>query len=386
MTRIAFAMFLLPSIALAEQPIVVEDFQGPSSGAVRTQVVRAIDRSPDLVVADDGETIVSGRVVRAGRRWRARITARTTDGETIATRGFTARRVGALTGIVRSWVHEELVPALAGGAPSAPEPVPVARVEAREAPRPEPERAPAREEATLPPPIAIGAGLSVVHRSFTYNDDVFEALRPYELPAAPMLHASLEWFPGAHADLGIMRGLSIIAEGELALGVESEEGAQRFGTDLYSVHAGARWLLDVDDVAFRIDAGYRAFVFAIHTAADGQTRAELPNVEIHAIRAGAAFRWDIGVGLFFTGQAAYLQPLALGEIASAAWFPRATAGGVEGDLGMGLRVDDVELRSVFAFRRFFYDMHSEPGDARVAGGAVDEYLSGALFFSYTPGS
>jgi hypothetical protein len=51
---------------------------------------------------------------------------------------------------------------------------------------------------------------------------------------------------------------------------------------------------------------------------------------------------------------------------------------------MGVRIDDVELRGLFAFRRFFYDMGSVPGDPRVAGGAVDQYLSGVLEATWAP--
>ncbi|HEY8429802.1 MAG TPA: hypothetical protein VIL20_15565, partial [Sandaracinaceae bacterium] len=125
-------------------------------------------------------------------------------------------------------------------------------------------------------------------------------------------------------------------------------------------------------------------VFTIHQAGETQPPPDVPNLEIHAFRAGGGLRWDVGAGLFFFGSGAYLAPLALGEIASEAWFPRATAGGVEAELGLGVRVDDVELRGFFAMRRFFYDMRSEPGDDRVAGGAVDEYLSGVLELTWRP--
>jgi hypothetical protein len=377
-------MLLVPSITSAQTRVVVEDFSGASGAVVRTQVVGAIERSDALVVNEQGDVIVSGRVMRAGRRWRARVVARSTDGTEIVSRGFAARRVGALTGVVRAWTRSTLVPAIEGDR-NEPAPAPAVEVAPREAEPARPRRATAvAPPAQLPAPIAMSVGMSVMHRSFGYNDDLFESLRPYELPAAPLVHASLEYFPGAHGDLGIMRGLSVIAEGEYAIGVDSQEGDTTFATDAFSVHAGLRWSLDVDDVAFRIDAGYRAVVFTIHAAADGQTRAEIPNVEIHALRFGGAFRWDIGVGLFFAGQGAYLHPLALGEIGGDAWFPRASAGGVEGDLGMGYAEGDVELRGAFTFRRFFYDMNSEPGDARVAGGAVDEYLGGNLSFVWSP--
>src|SRR5688500_19237549 len=110
-----FLGLFAPSLALAEEGVVVEAFGGPSAAIVRAQVVRAIDRSPSLEVVDGGgSAIVTGRVVRAGRRWRARVTAHRSDGTEIASRGFRARRVGALTGMVESWARSDLVAALSG--------------------------------------------------------------------------------------------------------------------------------------------------------------------------------------------------------------------------------------------------------------------------------
>jgi hypothetical protein len=34
-------------------------------------------------------------------------------------------------------------------------------------------------------------------------------------------------------------------------------------------------------------------------------------------------------------------------------------------------------------RRYFYDMHSVRGDQQIAGGAVDQYLSGAAMLAVT---
>ena len=34
------------------------------------------------------------------------------------------------------------------------------------------------------------------------------------------------------------------------------------------------------------------------------------------------------------------------------------------------------------YRRYFLSMHSEPGDANVAGGALDQYLAGWLGVGY----
>lgn len=377
--------------ASAQASVVVADFTGPRASLVRREVVAALERAPAARLADAPGARVEGQVERAGRLWRARVRVLSGDGRELGAERFAARRPTALTRSVRRWARGALVDLVASEEPSAPSSArAVAPPRPAASPRPRPAEAPPGREASpegprSPAPLSVWVGFSVVNRSFTYHDDIFGALVPYHLPAAPVAHLGAEWFPGGHVDLGPLAGLSVRAEGELAVGLESVgAGGATFGTDLWSLGIGLRYRLRVDDVELRADGGYRAQVFRIHPPGETQRPPDLPDIEIHAIRVGGGLRWDWGSGVFMFGHAAYLAPLAVGEIASEAWFPRASAGGVEGDVGMGLRVDDVELRGLFAIRRFFYDMRSEPGDARVAGGAVDQYMSGQLELVWTP--
>jgi hypothetical protein len=386
---LAFVLALFGAVApaLAQERVHVERFSGPHARAVRRQVVAALRRTQGIRVSTsgDGDARVEGRVFRVGRRWRARIRAIGPDGD-LVDHVVTARRVGTLTGMVRAWARHDLAPRLAPPRVTREvevEPPPPLLND--EAPAPTPAPAPTEPSARpLPAPLAVWVGASLTNRSFRYHDDLFAALRPYELPIAPVVMLGAEWFPGAHADLGVLSGLSLRAEGELAIAVSSlAEDGTAYPTDMGSVALGLRYRVRIDDLDIFADGGYRGVFFAIRDAGDRQ-RPDLPNIEIHAVRAGAGFRWDIGAGLFFTGQGAYLAPFSVGEIGSAQWFPRASVGGVEGDLGLGLRVGDVELRALFAWRRFFYAMNPEPGDRRVAGGAVDQYLSGVLTLTWIP--
>ena len=333
---------------------------------------------------------IEGRVDRAGRRWRARIEARSADGLEIARGTLTARSAVALARHVAVWADEELATQLPPAPAPAPLPTPAAapaprraapRRAARAAPRAEPEPATPR----LPAPLAMRVGLAVANRSFTYNDDVFGTLAPYDLPAAPVVSAGLEWFPGGHADLGLLSGLSVHAEGELGLGIETlAANGSVHPTELWTLGAGVRYRLRFDEVELSVDAGYFGYGFAIRDASQDEPRPAVPGVELHAVRAGAGVRWDIGSGLFFTGSGAYLAPLAVGEIGSEAWFPRLSVGGIEADAGFGITIDDIAIGARFAMRRFFYAMNPELGDPRVAGGAVDQSFSGALELTYAP--
>jgi hypothetical protein len=411
-------------VALAPAPtraqaggVVVDRFGGRRGAALRRTVVEALEAGgvevipleraadeargrgleagePEVLRALGARAHLEGRVVRARRRWGAVVRVRDASGREVLTERLAARRAGALAARVRRWAEGDLVDALA--ALEAPPPQPAAPAEpsaadapaeppAPEAVAPAPDAPESSGEAERVPPFAVHAGIAVTHRAFTYNDDLFGRLRPYELPAAPVASLELEYFPGSHFDAGAFGGFSVTVAGEYAIGVQSvADNGTVFPTDLWALGAGVRYRLRVDDVVFRVDGGYQANVFAIHDANELSPRPEIPNLELHSLRAGAGLRWDVGLGLFFHTYGAYLHPLTTGEIASEDWFPRLDAGGVEAEAGIGFAVDDVELRALFTMRRFFYAMNPEPGDARVVGGAVDQYLSGALRFTYRP--
>jgi len=406
---LGLALSALP--ASAQPGVVVEDFEGPRARQIRRQVLRGVSassleaiprrraareadgrplQSPEVLDALDARAVISGRVGRVRRRWAAEVTVRDRAGDVVVEERFSARRFGALGRQIRRWASADMAAAL-DAIPATQvvevEPVvletPAPAPEAAAAPAPEPPAA--SDPSDRPAPIAMTAGFAVTHRSFTYNDDLFFVLRPYVLPAAPVVRLGVEYFPGVHLDASPLDGLSVVTTADFAVGVASlADNGTAFPTDSWSLGIGARYRVQIDDVSLHADAGYQAQVFTIHDADELTPRPEIPNVELHAVRAGAGFRWDIGLGLFFSGGGAYLHPFTGGELTSEAWFPRATGGGVDVDGGMGLQVDDVTFRAMATYRRFFWAMNPEPGDARVAGGAVDEYASGVVEMTYAP--
>lgn len=399
MKAVLFALALLLVASPARADGVVVNLEGPYAPVVGRQIAGVLERVPDSAVAR-----VEGQITRVRRTWRADLRATDAQGRELARRTVQAPRLTMLARRARAWAENELstfvvevpvstasevreiVPSPSGVSSRRADAAGASVVTSAAAPQP---AAPAPDEDArrprLPPPLAMTVGFAVTNRSFTYNDDIFGTLAPYELPAAPVVTLAAEWTPGGHADLGVLSGLSVWAQGELGVGIESV-GAQGdpHPTEMWSVGGGLRYRVRIDDVELSVEGGYRGVGFAIRDASETQPRPEVPNVEIHAALAGAGFRWDIGGGVFFVGRGAYLAPFSAGEIASEAWFPRASVGGLEANAGVGLRVDDVEFRALFAMRRFWYAMGSEPGDARVAGGAVDQYLSGVLELAWLP--
>ena len=64
----------------------------------------------------------------------------------------------------------------------------------------------------------------------------------------------------------------------------------------------------------------------------------------------------------------------------------AADGVVDGELGTSYQIlPGTRVQVGVEVARYFFSMNSEPGDARVAGGAVDQYLSIAAGLSYAWG-
>ena len=393
---LAIVVWLLPGLAAAQ----AVDLQsaGPRSRGIERQVRQGLEAG-GASVEDGASATVRVRTARMGRRrgWGAEVTLADPSGDEVVSERFQRRTAGQLARTVRRWSEETLAPAVLGmSGASRPAPAPAAEAE----PEPEPaarasedSRDEAPEEAADGDesagegvaPFVFSAGVAVTNRTLTYTDDLFAQLRPYTLPAGPFLRLGMEWFPGAHFDSGAFAGFSVGARGEVGLGITSVDGnGTSFPTEVWSIAVDLRYRIPVDPVRLWLEAGYETLTFAMHDADELSPRPQIPNVQYHSLRAGAGFRVDVGLGLFLDVFGAYVQPLAAGEILSDDWFHRGDVMGFDGAAGFGLRVDDVEMAARFAMRRFWYSMNSEPGDARVAGGAVDQYMSGTATFSYAP--
>jgi hypothetical protein len=79
--------------------------------------------------------------------------------------------------------------------------------------------------------------------------------------------------------------------------------------------------------------------------------------------------------------------LEAGPLTEPGRFTHATVRGLEAEAGLGWALIDVlELRVSGGVRRFGFDMNSQPGDAWVAGGAIDQSFWGGLGLVYRPRS
>lgn len=249
----------------------------------------------------------------------------------------------------------------------APEPAPTART-------PSPPDTPPSEALLLDASI----GASSVMRFLSYSDDLFSALPGYQLPGSPAGSLRVDAYPGARRGGALSRlGLTVSAEQSFLLR-SGTRGGPSFSTNAQRITFGLLGRLPVSAVELTLNAAYGWQEFSI----DGEGepgRPVLPNVTYRFLRAGAGVRAGVTPRIAVLGNAAYLHILDSGQIATSAYFPRLSVGGVEAGVGAAWQFSSPwEVRVGVDYRRYFFSMHPEPGDPFIAGGALDQYLVGTL--------
>jgi hypothetical protein len=244
-----------------------------------------------------------------------------------------------------------------------------------------PTSAPSRERERGHELISAEVGVEAGGRHFRYVDGLSQNLRRYNLTAAPLVGVSVGVYPLAWLDSPIDAG--IIGGYTRAFGVSSSgAGADSLGTQWWRFHVGVRGRLRATPalvVGASAVYGGEAFTFE---SAPAPLQNESPSVSYRYIRAGLDAR--VALGRFSVSAAAgYDFVLSAGSVADR--FPHANVGGVEVSLGPSFAITRAwEVGATASYRRFFYAMHPVPGDALVAGGAVDELygLQGSLRYAF----
>jgi hypothetical protein len=263
------------------------------------------------------------------------------------------------------------VPATSAG-PIAIASLPVARPAAAD-----PVRAP---DAAAKAPVArnddrfvdLQAALGVGTRHFTYVDRVTPSLRPYDLPAAPLASVAATVYPFALSRTPVLRDLGITGDFAQAFAVSSQDST--------GAHVGTTWqTFDVGAIArfpfsrafgASVSLGYGGNDFKFDQALAGGA-AQLPSVAYRFLRAGGDVRVAFLTRLSAFAGGSYLDMLSTGY--TAALFPRESVGGVEAHLGASCRLArSWEVSLAASYTRVFYSVNPVPGDASVAGGALDQ--------------
>ncbi|HEY1333474.1 MAG TPA: hypothetical protein VGF31_04390 [Myxococcaceae bacterium] len=228
------------------------------------------------------------------------------------------------------------------------------------------------------PVLDIAAGAALFTRNFSYNDDLYQSLQGYSLGAAVAPAVELTWSP-FFGGRGYFTGH--IA---MSVGLQSKDQAgNSFPTSALAWGAGLGYRFLIGEKSHvGLEARFERQGFTISGTASNP-KPDIPDVGYSALAAGVDLRFSLFGPVSLLGGAAYRHLFAVGEIGSAAWFPRQSGMGVDAHLGIGVELGrSFEIRILGTLQRYGFSFNPEPGDPKVAGGATDTYLSGGMLLAW----
>ena len=250
-------------------------------------------------------------------------------------------------------------------------------------------------------PLDITAGLRPMHRTFTFHDtlaDVFPKsnyyqLLKYELPLGPTLFIDVNWFPASHFTQGAAEWIGLTGGFEKGFATRSIYGEgtanpRTLKTDEQSFYVGPRFRLPIGEHMLGLTGTYGQHQFIL-TGDEGPCTATqplpcplIPDVKYGYVRVGVdgMFRFGDFLAGAHVGKRFVLSTGALEK----QWFPAVKTQSLEAGLMVGYRlVSMLDLVAGFDWLRYAFDFNPVPKrPSYVAGGAVDQYMSGYLAFRF----
>lgn len=427
----------------AKERVVVRSFSGPSAARVRDAVVQALVKSKryEMVPSDRADAtaqelnadlstdagraavasrlevsgIVSGTIAKRGRQFVLALEVHGGASGTLTDeKTFRARKPAALVGQVKRRLLAELrrtplkLESPAGTpapelAVTETEPEPEAEPVAAE---PEPERdrgagdddaeaaagdaeddaEPSGEGAEHATVLELALGVRFMTRSFTY-DQPETHLPEHSVSLTPAGQAQLRWYPAAPFTRGFASHLGLEAYGRLMATVEANDGPSVYETKSHAFGVSLRARIPLWPSELGIHAGWGAHDIEITNSQFGGDP-EVPSVAYRFLRLGADARIALSSKFALSLRASYLVLLGFGELTDERWFPDASGGGLEAQLGAGYAlVGPLWLEADLGILRYFLGMNVEPADPGVAAmqpvaeGASDQLLFATLALS-----
>lgn len=377
---------------------------------------------------------VSG-IITGGRRPKARVIVRNPDGKPIGGQVFQATSAPKLMAMVSAGSGAKAAAVLGGasggggGGPvaAAPEPkaeeAPVAAAEDEERPRKrraaaEDDDKPAKEEDTEEPAgddadaeVAAGADdddepaakkkagsgrnlrlafvLRTFSRNFQYNQSKVGRNQGYQAPESKFNGLPLVPSPGLAVEFFPARVFGVnLAYNRAIIGSKDTQGSV-YSTTAYTYQVGLKGRIPVSVLELEPGVAYAGSVFNIQNFKGDPTRIQVAPVDYRFVRAGSDVRIPMsgGTALSFGGH--YLHVLSAGDILD---VKKGYFGGtaVGGELSAGLVMplsfaQGLDFGLGLDFRRIAFAFTPNRNAARIAGGAVDQYIGLNLGVGYNLG-
>ncbi len=223
--------------------------------------------------------------------------------------------------------------------------------------------------------LRIGAEAGA--RWFSYSDPLVIAtnLRPYDVVGVPLLTLGGGLRPFAWTRQTVLDRLEIRFDYAFAPKLESSTTDGQTVTSTWD-HGDALLFVPVrlgkhmhaPTLGARLGYGWLDFSFA----APSPLSREIPTVTYRFLKMGLNGEMALTKRLFVSAGFDYLATLSGGAVYNR--FRDTSIGGIDAQLGVGVNVaSNTRLLMLFDYTRFFSSFVPIPGDAYVAGGALDQY-------------
>jgi hypothetical protein len=181
---------------------------------------------------------------------------------------------------------------------------------------------------------------------------------------------------------------SLIASYEAALAgtVKDTRNNRNFGVKFSDIEGGVRFRQPLGEHELGLQATVGQLTAGLDASSD---LTGIPEIRYTLLSPSVDLALNFGA-VTVRGALGYQRSVGgFGEVANAQWFPHMEGYGFEGQLGLDYRLSSsVAFQAGGLLRRFVLDMNSRPADAiggqaEVAGGAVDQYLSGYFGLAFS---
>jgi hypothetical protein len=228
----------------------------------------------------------------------------------------------------------------------------------------------------------VEVGTEAAGRNFVYNDGISQNLRSFTAFPMAMLKVNAEGFPlGDSATF--LRDLGIVGSYARSLFLTSAvQSGSNIDTTESSYFIGLRFRIHPTSdpgLIIGVSDGY-----ASQGVSFGSTTAvitsQIPAVSCSGNRLAVDARIPVG-RLSLRAAVGYRAIFDSGTISGR--FRGSSAGGIDAEAGAAFELArGWEVRAIADYERYFYSFKPVPGDAYVAGGALDQFFGGRLALAY----
>lgn len=410
------------SFAEDAKRVVVQNFRGPSGGAVRNDVVAALHDQAGVELAQSApfeglsgsalrdaaaeagvSAFIQGKVAKKGKLLAVTVSVRdASTGEVVGEQSWTKKKP-QLDDVGRDF-WSKLGPAVLGTSvpEKKPEPAPVAEAKPEKVPPPvapvakqtEPESEPDKPRASdqpyakgqepVHPALIVNVGPRLLWRNLTFDPGgSLIGYSSYDGPSgtgpAFALALNAQWFPGAHVTRRWPSDIGLEVEGDYAF-LKSTMNGKDLKTRAYSGGGSLIYRLPLDSFEPVFRAGYLLQVFDVKAP----TSAELPGVAWGSVRLNVGTLIHILRELSLDVAGGYLIVVSSGEIGKKRYADDLSAYGWEVSGGVTYRfLDAYGVRVGAEFRRYAFNMKTSDNDRVILPtGGKDDYLRLSLSFVY----